>query len=299
MAVASVTRRWSGRPMDIGLRGIVEVRDSYDVVIEAESGVDPRQMIRESLGLTIGSVELPQRGYVHPEIAGMTCRTISLQPAGGPTRWFLEATYSNSQSNNQTDDPTLEPPEIEFGGVDEQVEIDTDLDGTPVATSAGEPFEQGLVVPRTDIALSYSFNVPASALNITWLLEYANSVNSDSWNGALPGEALINGPVQARYVYATDVIPAYWQVRMEILVRKNSSESGAPPGNAWRRRVLNQGMRYLDADNKLKLFTDKDGLPLNRPSLLDLSGKPSTAPTWRWFRVYKSVPFAPLAIVLP
>lgn len=299
MAVVAASRRWSARSMEIGRGGVIDLSEIYDLLIEPETGVDPRQMIRNALGTTVDGTAIPARGLEHPEMGGLYCRTLSVAPNGGPTAWTLQPTYSNSQGVNQSDDPTLAPPEILFGGVEENVEIDTDLDGNPVATTVGEPFEPGLIVPRADVSLSYAFNAPATTVNIPWLLGYANKVNSDAWNGSLPGEALINGTPQARYVYGTDELPPYYAISLQILIRKNSGEAGAPPMNAWRRRVLNQGFRVLDADGKLVVAADSKGTPLNKPVLIDALGKATTTPYWRWFRVLDAVPFAPLGVVLP
>lgn len=297
MAVTRVTLRWSGRPMSIGARGVTTIRDVYDIELELESGVDPRQMIRDVLGSTVGDVVVPERGQAHPLMSGQTCRSLEVSPNGGPIAWELTASYSNSTGENTSTDPTLRPPDYVWGSQSRTEERDTDIDQKPVATTAGEPFESGIIVPEADTALDVSFNVPYAQITPQWLLSYRNKTNLDTWNGQAPGTVLIDESAQCRYVYATDDTPAYWACTIRFLMRDN--DPSGPARNAWQTRRLNKGYRYLDDDGKLVVATDADGMPFNQPILLDALGKPTAVPHWLWFRNFKEVNFAPLSVVLP
>lgn len=299
MAVVRANLRWSGQTGSIGDKGVRNYNDVYDIDIELEEGIDPRTIIRDALGTVVGEVELPARGLPNPRDPSMFCRGIDLAPNGGPISWVLTARYSSSQAVNQSPDPTLQPPVWRWGSQASTEELDTDRDNKPVATTAGEPFETGIIVPQADTVLEVQFNVAASVVTPAWLLSFRNKTNADAWNGGAPGEVFIDDSVQCQYVYATDDVEAHWQVAIRFLWRKNSSQSGAPARNAWMTRRLNQGYRYLDDENKLVLATDKDGMALNRPILLDAAGKPTSTPHWLWFRSYDETPFAPLSLVLP
>lgn len=299
MAVVRANLRWSGMSASVDQKGVRTWIDVYDLDLELEEGVDPRTMIQDSLGTDIGGVVIPNRGLGHPKDPGMFCRTLDPRSNGGPTSWELAVRYTSSQAANQSTDPTLQPPVWRWGSQSSTEELDTDRDNKPVATTAGEPFESGLIVPQADTVLAVQFNVSAAVVTPSWLLSFRNRTNSDAWNGGAPGEVFIDDSIEAQYVYPTDDMEAYWQVSMRFLYRKNSSQSGAPARNAWMTRRLNQGYRYLDDENKLALATDKDGMALNRPILLDAAGKPTSTPHWLWFRSYDETPFAPLSLVLP
>lgn len=299
MALTRATLRWSGRTLSIGANGVKSFPDVYDIELELEAGVDPRQMIMDALGTTIGDTVLPERGAGHLLIPGFTCRSLSVGPNGGPIAWELTATYSNSSGVNTSTDPTLKPPEYIYGSQDRTEERDTDVTGKPVITTAGEPFESGIIVPEADTSIDVSFNVPYALITPAWLLSFRNKTNLDQWNGMAPGTVLIDRSAQCRYVYATDDTPAYYAINLRFLFRENSTEPGAPPRNAWHTRRLNQGYRYLDDNGKLVVATDSDGMPFNRPILLDALGKPTAVPHWVWFQNHKEVNFAPLSVVLP
>lgn len=299
MAVVRANLRWSGMSATVGERGVRTWMDTYDLDLELEDGVDPRTLIEDALGTEVEGVLIPNRGLSHPRQPGMFCRTLDPRPNGGPASWELAVRYTNSQAVNQTTDPTLQPPAWRWGSQSRTEELDTDLDNKPVATTAGEPFETGLISPQADTVLMAQFNVSATVVTPQFLLGFRNTTNADAWNGAAPGEVFIDDSIEAEYVYPTDDTEGYWKVSMRFLWRKNSNAAGAPPKNAWMTRRLNQGYRYLDDQGKLVLATDKEGMALNRPILLGADGKPTSTPHWLWFRSYNETVFAPLSLLLP
>ena len=293
MAVISVSLKWSSRPMEFGVGGFT-LRDVYEVLIQHEPGVDPRQMIRDAQN--VGT--LPRRGSGHPLMSGFRCSGGSARPGAGPTTWELDALFSNSFSLENIADPTLAPPSIEYTVEDSIEEFDTDLDNAPVATTAGEPYEQKLAVPISDVVISYGFNAPEGTINPGYFVALANKVNAATWNGLAAGRVLVLGAPRVPYVYATDDTPAYWQVQFRLGVRAAFTDPGAPAASAWFERRLNQGFRHLD-DGELKLALDENGMPLNRPVLLDAAGAITTVPYWNYFRRYAAADFSGINLVLP
>lgn len=291
MAIVSVTSRGtqaSLRKVAIGY----ETELVFEVQLSHETDTYPIAQIYA--GQIAGT--LVRKGDQHPGLPGFFCRSTSASPSGGPLFWTISATYSDSQQINQSDDPLLQPGSYRWSDDPVDVELDTDADGNPIQTTAGEPFARGVVVPNNDASLTYEANVLATQVNLAWLYAFRRKVNSQPFLGAAAGEALV-WRITADYVYATADTPSYYKLSIVFLFRETTS--GWPAGQAWYERRLNQGFRYLDSEGNLVLATDSQGFPLNKEVLLDASGERTETPYWLYFRIYDSADLNALGITLP
>lgn len=296
MPISSVKRMWSRRDWQDTREGET-FTDGYDVVMSLDPGEHP-------IGLIRLSGDIPGRGLVHDEVPGFWVKSRVGNAAGAPNRWQVVCTYGNSQALQDATDPTLEPPEIVYGGEPFEEEADTDADDNPIVNVNNEPFSPSIVRPFTELRVDYRANIPATLISVPWLLSYGNRVNSDAWPGVCGiGEALIDGTPEARYRYATDDVPAYYEVALRFRFREAYTTPGAPANSAWHRRVLNRGFAYIDAEGDLVSAKGADGVPYNQPVLLDASGEITTTPHWLYFADYKTANFAALfsaiGLVLP
>lgn len=287
MPISSVKRMWSKGDWTHTSDGET-FTDGYDVLLTTTTGEHP-------IGLIRLAIEIPARGTAHPELAGFWVKSRSARPEGGPNHWVIVLVYGNSAKFNDSGDPTLEPPEIEYGGENVEEEIDTDAAGNPIVTTAGEPFTPSILRPFADFTVDYSANVLASLINIDFLRSYANKTNSDDWAGVGDaGEVLIDGPIRSRYRYATLEIPAYYEINIKLKLRDPYTDPGAPAASAWHARVLNRGFRYRNDEGEVVTAVGPNRLPYNQPVLLDVAGAITETPYFLYFQRYESVAFAPL-----
>lgn len=292
MAVVSATRDWSKRNLRTSRDGS-QFDDGWTVIVEPEEGIDPRVMILDS-GL------IPLRGDPHDEVFGVVCRAHNFT-ALGPRAWSVIVTFETVSVSQPGTDPTLAPPQVRIGGESYDEPIDTDLDGNPVATTAGEPFDPPISRKVTDLVIDYTCNVLAYDLNLAWLFALKDKVNDKAIPGlGGAGQVLVDGSPEANLVRSPDgSLPDYYQVSLRLKIREPYDDGNAPPNSAWFQRVLNQGYRHLDDEGNLLTATDDAGIPFNQKVLLDAAGKITTTPYWLYFRIYEEADLSGLNLQIP
>lgn len=288
MPVVSAHRDFRGRPMTIR-KGSTTFTDTWDVIIEPEDGIDARNMI-------YGSGQVPIRGDSHQELPAHKCKAVSFQDGEGPTHWKYTTEYSSDPSEADPDDPLLEPPTWRWYGEPLEVETDIDAEGEPYVNTAGEPFDPPPTRRFRDRVLEYRVNVIATTVDIDWLLDFTDHTNTDDFLGRAPGEALCDD-ITADLQRVVDEGLNYYACQFVFKFRRNFTDATAPARSGWCHRQLNRGYRRLDGAD-LKTIVDANGMPLNRPSLLDESGEVTDIPHFVFRRPYEEVAFAPLGIVL-
>jgi hypothetical protein len=178
-----------------------------------------------------------------------------------PFEWLVTVEYSNRTDQPQlgNENPTQRVPEVTWDTEQFQQAIDKDLAGKPLVNSAGEKFDPPVAVddcrPLLKVLRYEEVFVPAIAIL------YKDAVNSDNWNGFVPGQVKSKMPTAVRQ-YENGVF--YYAVTYIFHIR--------PEG--WLRLLLDVGRNTLDpiTDDPV-LITDKYGQPLSVPSLLNGDGQ--------------------------
>lgn len=295
MAVVDRQLQFRGSALRV-MSGETTASDVYDVLTDGNPIGDPREEIYQAF---------PDwwRGVAHPSIVGLRVRSWDANNWESPIRWRVTVNYSTPgpgviEDNN----PFLQPPEFEGDGEQEMQNVETDVAGNAIETTAGEPFEPGAVeIPMPTTVFRVTRNYPVTPTTIPFLTSFRNTVNSEPFLGGPIGSVLCDGTPSFRYIYATPDLPAYWRVSFVFKHKAPWPDfaNPSPPANsAWFARLRNQGYRQL-VGGELLMIRDDDGIPIVRPRYLDAAGVVTSTPFYRFFQVYPTVNFGPLGIVAP
>lgn len=164
---------------------------------------------------------------------------------------------------DETDDPKLQEPDVEWSYQQFERNIDRDADGKAIRNSANDPFQEAISRDDSRPVLSVSRN--EATYNAVLAYQYRDAVNADVFGQAFnftarPGTVkvtAINGKLQHDQFYGD-----YWRVTYVFTFD--------PAG--FNAVVLDQGFRELDDDGELKNIVI-DGVPISDPVLLDGKGK--------------------------
>ena len=205
------------------------------------------------------------------------------------TLWLVTVEYTTAEESScsdiSNDDPMAEPAVITVSGSDFQAIAIKDKDGNAVKNSAGDAFDPPVMKNDSHLTLRIEKNV--ATLDLNFLSDYANAVNTDTFFG-LTARKWLARPANAQQVYRGDCDP-YWKISMEFLSNFDQ----------WDFSVLDQGFFKLDAGKRKRIAPD--GVHGSKPSLLDGAGAVlavGAAEVYLDFRVYKELPFADLGTTL-
>lgn len=217
----------------------------------------------------------------------------------------------NSPSNN----PELEPPEIDWDGEDVMIPEDFDLDEKAYVNSANDRFIPVPAFPKVRPILNVKRNFLFANFNQAFIEEYANSVNSDSILGCLPGQIMLMKPT-AQLVFRGSL--SYWSVHLQFKII-DGAQYGLPfhPSDGyrlWQPRILDQGYNELDTrssidgvanpnHNKKMPIKGNGIMPITQQQLLDGNGRVQTinedgsiTPFIIRFRQFHEREFGPLLV---
>jgi hypothetical protein len=272
--VVSMTRTWSLEQA----RASRELRDDtegYDVIVDWP--VFARFAVLAAA---------PSIGSEHPDFPALRLREKSADPIG-PVHYRLTLRWDDALAIDNDEvsvHPLDRPVEISGGSFKSVEQVENDINGQPILNTADEPPDPPVTDTIHDARIRLVWNSQANAP----LLQrtYANRVNSDAWQGAAPGQVLID-----EFVYSfererfgeppDDIIVEYWRIAIEVIYREGippqSHDGTGGPGRAWWKRFINKGYREkigTDAAGKpvYREIVDEDGQPVREPVLLDASG---------------------------
>jgi len=204
---------------------------------------------------------------------------------------------------NSTQTPLSQPTIISYFTITSEEPIEDDIDGQPIATANGEPFE-GITRPISGSGVRLQKNFATFDPASFYL--FIDCVNSDTFLGFPPGTLRIANISSDEQFYTDDdgnEVP-YWSVSVEIHARKPYR---VEPSEAWYKRVKHEGylVRYQDPFGSGTLMdptraVDENGLPAAKPVLLAEDGTklpiPENAltvePVFILFPVFEQVSFA-------
>lgn len=136
----------------------------------------------------VGShASLPVIGEVHPDDSNAFCTTLTPDPTDPWRGWTVTAQYSDART--LAEDPTDDSAIITWGSEQFQKPVVFDRNGNFVVNSAGDPFDPPLMVDDSRRVVTVQKNL---AVVPTWILDYQDAVNSDSFtvDGYLVGAGL-------------------------------------------------------------------------------------------------------------
>jgi len=273
---------------------VVEVRYGYTGV-EYSGDESAYRMTRACTVITddpadgqiVVAAALPAPGTAHPDAANFYSGVPQINRRG-PTLWDVKIVYVTGGlvTFPQEEDPLSEPADISWDDGEYSVLYDMDIDGEEVVNSMGEPFDPPLMRDISDPVLIIERN--QASFSPTTKLTYQDTICAEVFYGAAVGRAKM-GKIKARSVYAA---VAYWRARYEVQFRMNTP-ADVPDEKAWWRCILDQGVKYKDADGNVQLTPNGELVLLAADGTRIPLGDP---PHWLYFREYADVSWAALGL---
>lgn len=266
MTVTNVERQWryeSGEIEGLNRRFGLVWR------VETDSESDGAVTVLDAPGI-------PRYGDGHPENAHITCRSRRIRERIGARVWDVECIFELGGGGNRyrvVKHPLDRPVEAVTGSTyfSQTVEpIDTDAEGKPICTSAGEGFDPPL--QREFSYRVYRFAKNYESFNDAAADALIDTTNAASWFGWPAGTCRMKAI--GRQACGEDVDGQeveYQHVEYEVHARYAG----------WKRRVVDAGHR----DKNYKEAVDPiSGQPSTRPRLLDGQGNwsPGPEPQTHW-----------------
>jgi hypothetical protein len=261
---------------------------------------------------------VPVVGGPHPSDHGCTCtRVVATQEEQHPYLWRVVADWSSVQPRGRlvSDDqqiPSDRRQKWRYRFIAFPQSLRCDLDGKIFGDSAGTPFD-----PPPEMAIyACEFTIERYEAPGGWSsdYQYIHAANSDAWNGAAAGTALIDS-IDCVEIRENN---AWWHVKTytivccpKIQIGKCANGDAAYIGGFDYEYHLDAGPKELvaDADGTKKLRVIADGNYADgRHQLLDGHGKRiprnsdgslSSAAVYLKFRTKKTVAFSGLDLVPP
>jgi hypothetical protein len=230
----------------------------------------------------VGSASgLPLIGSAHPSDAGAFCQSLSVRCTNPWKGWTVTASYSSEYELNTN--PTLDPAVINWGSEQFQRVAFEDTSGHAILNSFGDYFDPPAMIDDSRETVTITKNLAAVP---SWLLEYKDAVNNDSFS--IDGFSIGIGKAKMQSVTVaakekrngTTFYPVTFTIHLQF--------------NGWLLELLDAGMRY-ESGTAIGIFDN------GQPGLLDGSGgrlanpSPSTA-VFRSFTVYRTKAFSGLPL---
>lgn len=239
---------------------------------------------------TVGSdPNLPIIGSLFPSDSFAWCTTLSVDCTDDWKGWTVTADYSSERELNE--DPTLDPALTDWDGEQYQRPLVIDEDENLVCNSAGDPFDPQEMV---DDSRLNSTTIKNLAVVPTWIMQYANAVNSDAFTldgfAVDIGQAKMQRPRVSRPQRRNNI------VFREVTFTINYREEG------WLSSLLDAGFRERNyAGELVHIVNPGDGEFVSSPVPLDGAGTSLTDPSPTnninlTFRAFRRLPFSILPL---
>jgi hypothetical protein len=249
--------------------------------------------------------DIPRLYEPHPDDDGVICKGIVPKQGDDDESYVFDVTveYNDDYSGEDPDEPEdgnpLNRPVVIRGGFAEYDQVMVvDVNGGLIRNKAKDYFDPP--VTRKGGAMRFSMTKNYASLNLPFLKQYKNAINSDTWFGQAPETVRIANITFDRSVESwkvddtTTIKVVIWQHTFEFELAEDSIGDGT-----WRKYVLNQGFKHLVGGLLLPLY-DIDGNRISEPKLLTAAGAVETNPdnaNYIAFDVYRQLPFAALGLL--
>lgn len=305
MSVVQVTRRITGRGLNtrVDQRGAAQSSAElvYDVITDS---VDDDEAV-----VKLHPAVPKERISVHPASPYLRCLGVRCQQLQ-PTRWEVTASYDApfAFGNDSDPNPLNEPAVLDWDTVDSDEPVDTDVNGDPICTIIGEPFDPPVTVPHSDLLLKIQKN--SGTFDPAVMVSYVQrrAVNSDTVLGQPPGCVRCN---KIRASLVNDAEFPYFRVYGEFQFRRGIPELNVPDSKAFyvRRRAEGLYVRLPVGLGGEIIHALRGGEPVTRPVLHyatggssyeagemvpDPEGAAGPSAEWYLFQVHPSLPFSAL-----
>lgn len=279
---------WSNEKLDVetttGLRKRAVIVEAYQVVVEPNT---TKVEIASDL-------RLPATGSANPEVTSLFLKKRSFSRVS-PVFWIVTMNYEGEFGPEGANSPPwASPPEISWGDAESDEGIDSDVDGNPIVTTAGEAIA-GVTTKVADLVLNVTRNYQSFSPAATH--QYRHSVNSDTFAGFAPGLGRLVR-FSAKQGYDVDA-GGYWTVNASIQFRYPYNTSSE---RAWYARVLNEGyyVKATASDDKTVLGIDNNKKDTTKPVLIKEDGTQEFDPEnahWLEFKIYTPLPYNALGLI--
>ena len=276
MAVIKVTQPHAGCSVSQRRDG-VNLAGEATLVYQVEFDSDETMAGKQSLALTAsgGGVTVPNYGDTHPWGPEWFVVDKKARPGIGPLSWFVDVTYRYQQN------PLERFAEVKWDTVEESAIVENDIDGQPVANSAGEPFDPPPREMATDLVGRITY--AAATYDPLIVADYTNAVNNDNIQ-----IDRANFPAYVIKINKWTFTPAYWgnvlyyEVYLEIHIRL-AYKPGTTNLYGWQRQQLNQGFFYRDAKLNKRRILEKnlpENFGIDLTTLPNNGENPIDSPIW-------------------
>lgn len=205
--------------------------------------------------------------------------------------WNVTVTYGaedDSCSDQQYDSPLDEPAQVSGTTATFSKVIDKDVNGKPIASSAGELFDPPIEIDDHRHVVRITKNVAKTAFNLETLSGLKDCLNDSEFWGMEAGKVkFVSFDWEKKYLGTCAAF--YFVVTFEFEVD--------PKG--YDLVLIDRGFSELNsAGTDKKVILGDDGQPLNQPSFLDGAGKKLAADLdpveLDPFEIYEKKSFSPL-----
>ncbi len=236
--------------------------DKYDTAVD----------VFEAVGITIADV--------HPLDSGAYCLAVDINCTEEyGKKWLCNYDYgAPPEGQNPGEDPTLQPPEFSWTGIQFERPVDFDRDGKAIVNKAGDVFQTAVMRDDSRPMLQVVRNELTFNPALAWRLR--DVVNSSEFLGAPAGKVKSSYPTASRKW--SNEYGFYWVVTYQFTF----------DSDGFSKKLLNQGLREKIEDELKNIMVQ--GVPITEPVLLDESGKqaePDAPPVVLDFDVYNEVDF--------
>ena len=286
MAVVDVTKKWSGQGPTI-----TKTRRTYDEMWQVT--FDSVSELNKLTALTATGIPRVDQSLASDPWLFVT----QVGPANqvGGTLVEVPVHYETSGEAGGTNNPLLEPPDVNWIGSTSVEAVDEDGEGNPILNTVGERFDPPVEIEIDDSVAVVTRNV--STLNAVEAREYRRAVNSDSF--VIRG---ISIPKEVARILRYDIDEitnevdgdnfTFWRETIEIAFREDG----------WKIRRLNTGFREKTGTNsdgtpKYEMIRDAKGVLLTEPIMLTEAGavlQDGGVPHYVEIQPRKKLPFASL-----
>lgn len=221
----------------------------------------------------------------HPSDSYMRVKDVNAQRLS-PVLFEVTCTYEAATGEDNRN-PLDQPAIYRFSNVGSEEEVDQDINGDVIATSAREVYDPAIRDTYYDLQITVTKNL--ASFDPLFAADYINSTNDATfnlYNGAMPKGAVLITGFDGEEVVDDDF--SYFVQTITFQIRFTFDESIVPQQKVWWKRVLHQGMYCISDDIlEIKVRARVAGHYAVKPVLLDDDGKllaDGADPVWKFYQ---------------